>query len=119
MGKMLYRAWYAKREGGYIPVAEIEIESSVRDDSSVERELEEVFITMQGETWSPNGEAREYIKSLGLTHTSMSTEDIVEEVRTGKLFIVEYIGFKELDRDDTRLMPRMPVRGSFSAGGVR
>ena len=38
---------------------------------------EEVFVEMQSENWSPNGEARGLIKSLALEHTSMSVGDVV------------------------------------------
>ena len=41
--------------------------------------LENVFVRMQGEVWSPNGEARELIASLGLHHTSMSIGDVVRD----------------------------------------
>ena len=41
--------------------------------------LENVFVRMQGEVWSPNGEARELIASLGLHHTSMSIGDVVQD----------------------------------------
>ena len=34
---------------------------------------------MQGEVWSPNGEARPLIKLLGLTHTTMSISDVVQD----------------------------------------
>jgi hypothetical protein len=40
---------------------------------------ENVFAQMQGEVWSPNGEARELIASLGLHHTSMSVGDVVQD----------------------------------------
>ena len=43
-------------------------------------DLEQVFILMQGEVWSPNGEARDLITGLGLKHTSMSVGDIVYDV---------------------------------------
>lgn len=33
---------------------------------------------MQGENWSPNGEARSLIEEKGLIHTSMSMGDIVQ-----------------------------------------
>ena len=41
--------------------------------------LENAFVRMQGEVWSPNGEARELIASLGLHHTSMSIGDVVQD----------------------------------------
>jgi hypothetical protein len=42
------------------------------------RDLDHVFYNMQGEIWSPNGEARELIQSKGLRHTSMSVGDVIE-----------------------------------------
>ena len=41
------------------------------------QQLERVFYEMQGEMWSPNGEARELIESKGLHHTSMSIGDVI------------------------------------------
>jgi len=41
--------------------------------------LEKVFFEMQGFNWSPNGEARELIDSLGLNHTSMMVGDVVKD----------------------------------------
>ena len=38
--------------------------------------LDEAYRQMQGEVWSPNGEARELIAALGLRHTSMTVGDI-------------------------------------------
>ncbi len=55
--------------------------------------LEAVFRMMQGENWSPNGEARNYIRARGLGHTSMSVGDIVE--KGGRFFIVDGTGFVE------------------------
>ena len=40
-------------------------------------DLEEIFALMQGEIWSPNGEARLLVRGLGMDHTSMSVGDIV------------------------------------------
>ncbi len=41
--------------------------------------LDEVYGQMQGEVWSPHGEARGLIKSLHLSHTSLSVGDVVED----------------------------------------
>ena len=41
--------------------------------------VEEVYRMMQAEFWSPNGEARGLIRSLGLDHTSMSVNDVVQD----------------------------------------
>jgi hypothetical protein len=55
---------------------------------------DEAFCALQGESWSPNGEARDLIKSLGLYHTSMSVGDIIEQ--EGKFFFCDNYGFTEL-----------------------
>lgn len=49
------------------PVKEVEAET-----------FGDVFRMMQGEVWSPDGEARPLIESLHLSHTSMSIGDIVK-----------------------------------------
>jgi hypothetical protein len=56
--------------------------------------LDDAYDQMQGENWSPRGEARELIVSKGLDHTSMMVEDIIRDGK--KFFIVENSGFREL-----------------------
>jgi len=41
-------------------------------------DMEEAFFKMQGENWSPNGEARSLIEYLELHHTSMSVGDLLQ-----------------------------------------
>lgn len=60
------------------------------------RDLEDLFFQMQGEQWSPNGEARDLIKSRGLAHTSMSVGDIAVDI-DGKCWMVDMVGFKVLN----------------------
>lgn len=60
------------------------------------KDMDEVFYQMQGEVWSPHGEARESIKELGLAHTTMCVGDIIWNVREDKYFWVAPIGFKEV-----------------------
>jgi len=38
-----------------------------------------VFTKMQGENWSPKGQAAPLIQSLGLQHTSMSVNDVLRD----------------------------------------
>ena len=59
--------------------------------------LENVFHRMQAEIWSPNGEARQKIDELGLSHTSMSVGDVVYDRREEKYFVVASVGFKEIN----------------------
>ena len=64
-------------------------------DPDIMRALGTVFSKMQGENWSPNGEARDLIRSKGLEHTSMSVGDAVV-VDGSTLFLVDRFGFKEM-----------------------
>lgn len=57
---------------------------------------EDVFQKMQGEVWSPNGEAKGLISTRGLCHTSMSVGDVVYNVEADKYFEVDMIGFREI-----------------------
>jgi hypothetical protein len=57
--------------------------------------LDAVFREMQGEVWSPNGEARELIKSKGLQHTSMSVGDVIVD-DVGNAHVVLTFGFKAI-----------------------
>ncbi len=41
------------------------------------RDWQSLFGALQGEHWSPNGEARDLLKSRGIRHTSMSVGDVL------------------------------------------
>lgn len=56
---------------------------------------EEIYHNMQGDNWSPLGEARQLVRR-NQTHTSMSIGDIVK-TPDGKYKIVSGIGFLDLD----------------------
>lgn len=58
---------------------------------------QKVFEMMQGEVWSPNGEARELIDVLGLGHTSMCTGDIVIGPQQD-IWVVQDSGWKMIGR---------------------
>lgn len=60
------------------------------------KSLEEAFWQMQGEVWSPNGEARELIRSKDLDHTSMSVGDLLMEAESCRIYEVERFGFREI-----------------------
>jgi len=64
--------------------------------SMIADNLDEVYYNMQGDIWSPNGEQREYIKALGLQHTSMSVGDVIYSAAEHKYFMVDTFGFKEI-----------------------
>ena len=56
------------------------------------RSLDDVFAWMQGENWSPNGEARSLIEKKGLSHTSMSVGDVM--AYGDEIYIVAPLGFQ-------------------------
>jgi hypothetical protein len=58
-------------------------------------DLEDIYRTMQGEIWSPNGEAKELIQEKGVGHTSMSIGDVVV-LQDGSRHMVYANGFKEI-----------------------
>ena len=58
-------------------------------------DMNDVFYKMQGHVWSPNGEAQGLIAGLGLTHTSMSINDVIV-TRDDGVWIVKDIGFKQI-----------------------
>jgi len=58
--------------------------------------LEDAFCQMQGEVWSPNGEAVNLIRNLGLNHTSMMIGDVISNPDTGEMWEVAWEGFDEL-----------------------
>jgi hypothetical protein len=55
---------------------------------------------MQGEVWSPNGEARELILSKGLEHTSMTVGDVIRSHQTGEHWMVGQFGFEPILADE-------------------
>ena len=54
-------------------------------------DLNKIYGLMQGETWSPNGEARDVIGQSESAHTSMSVGDIIK--MNGIMHMVDNHGF--------------------------
>ena len=59
--------------------------------------LENIYKIMQGEIWSPNGEAYDFILNSETRHTSMSVGDIIQLNET--LFMVDKHGFTNCKKD--------------------
>lgn len=74
------------------PVASIQTEDEDWDERT---DLSTIFNQMQGEIWSPNGEARDVILTAGLSHTSMSVGDVVV-TEWGGVWLVKEVGFAYL-----------------------
>ena len=107
-----YQVWYMKpewfRDGimgdepngfdlakTHIRLKDVEIERG----TSYDAECETIWVAMQGENWSPNGEARPLIEEKGLRHTSMSVGDVLVEEDSGNTFLVIGAGFKCILRE--------------------
>jgi len=116
---MQYRVWYMKpgffRDGmmgfdwldgsGKLPDPADLGKTHVELKTVEASDLEQVFYQMQGEVWSPRGEARGLIASKGLQHTSMSVGDVAvysETLADGRtvdhVMMVDTFGFKEVYR---------------------
>lgn len=59
-------------------------------------DLDDVYYRMQGDVWSPNGEMRDFIRILKLSHTSMSVGDVIYSIKEDKFYRVDNAGFSEL-----------------------
>jgi hypothetical protein len=59
--------------------------------------LENVCWQLQGENWSPRGEARPLIEQLRLRHTSMSVGDVIQ-APGGRFYICQPSGWEEMQR---------------------
>ncbi len=76
-----------------------------------ETDLEKVFEMMQGENWSPMGEARSLIRKLGLAHTSMSVGDIITV--DGVRYMVAFSGFDQIDPLTAESIAESALRSEF------
>lgn len=57
------------------------------------KDLDSLYAKMQGEVWSPNGEASALLELRDLAHTSMSTGDIAID-QNGDVWLVDVVGWK-------------------------
>ena len=89
----------------------------VKIGSVKETNPEKVYHMMQGEIWSPEGQSRNFIKSSGTGHTSMSMGDIL--VINGQAQMVDRFGFSSLDAEPTDESNVMEGRCHLPAGGAR
>ena len=127
---MTYQIWYMKpdwfREGvSYAKPDPSNLDAThvhLKDVEIVDQShpLEHIFTMMQGEVWSPNGEARPLIAAKGLGHTSMSVGDVVVDPE-GRVQLVASAGFEDLglrpeaaiERSDNR---NRPIAGDVTCG---
>ena len=94
---MKYQIWYAKPEAfGNMLTSANDLSATHVHLTDIEAHgLDAAWCAMQGEIWSPNGEARELIQSKGLQHTSMSVGDVIID-DVGNAHTVAGAGFKAI-----------------------
>ena len=85
---------YAKPDKANLEATHVHLMDVERADEVTEASLDGIWIDMQGERWSPNGEARGLIKAKGLRHTSMSVGDVI--VADGETYLCASVGFEKL-----------------------
>jgi hypothetical protein len=94
---MNWKVWYkinpTFREDRELTIQKLVTESHVMLRQIEADNMDHVFRLMQGEIWSPNGEARDLIQKMGLHHTSMSVGDVIECVECGDFHQVANYGF--------------------------
>ena len=83
------RLTVAAMQSGHVRLCEVQAES-----------LEDAWCQMQAERWSPNGEARPLLERLGLSHTSMSVGDVIQD-EDGACWECLDLGWRPLE-DDTK-----------------
>jgi hypothetical protein len=89
-----FEVYYAHPSGGFRIIATVPL--TANGEMHMSHWLEELFRKMQGENWSPNGEARELILEKGVQHTSMSVGDIARDIETGEVWRVENLGWRDM-----------------------
>lgn len=88
--------WAEKR--GILPTDESDLkETHTLLGSIAETDLNKIFVIMQGEVWSPSGEARNVIDKLKLHHTSMSVGDIIQISK--RILMIDSRGYKDLTQN--------------------
>lgn len=87
--------WCKKK--GFLPDPNNLSETHILLGKIAETKLDDIYFKMQGEFWSPNGEARQLIKSKGLNHTTMSVGDIIKI--GDQVWFVDNLGFIDLNNE--------------------
>ncbi len=92
---MMGASWLAKK--GLMPKPENISDNYVLIGKIAETRPEKIFMMMQGEMWSPRGQARNMIRASGTGHTSMSVGDIVKV--GNKYMMVDRFGFQDISQE--------------------
>lgn len=95
------QVWYSRENVGNLTLTAAERfdvdnpkATHVRIAQVAGNELEWLYVVLQGEHWSPNGEANNFLHSVGATHTSLSCGDVL--VIDGVAYVCMPSGWKGL-----------------------
>ena len=88
---------YAEKENILPSCKDLE-KTHIKLGTLAETNKERIYQSLQGEVWSPNGEATKLVRSLGISHTSLSVGDIIK-LPNGICYFVDLNYFKELPMD--------------------
>lgn len=91
---MMGANWLSKK--GQMPTPETLEQTHVKIGTLRETNPDKVFSMMQGENWSPQGEARDMIDRSNTGHTSMSVGDIMKVGST--YLMVDRFGFHDISK---------------------
>jgi hypothetical protein len=91
---MMGANWLTKK--GQMPTPETLEQTHVQIGTLRETNPDKVFSMMQGENWSPRGEARDLINQSNTGHTSMSVGDIMKVGST--YLMVDRFGFHDISK---------------------
>ena len=91
---MMGANWLTKK--GQMPTPETLEQTHVKIGSLRETNPDKVFSMMQGENWSPQGEARDMVSNSNTGHTSMSVGDIMKVGST--YLMVDRFGFHDISK---------------------
>ena len=91
---MMGANWLQKK--GQMPTPETLEQTHVKIGTLRETNPDKVFGMMQGENWSPQGQARDLISKSNTGHTSMSVGDIVKVGST--YLMVDRFGFHDISK---------------------
>jgi len=97
----------------HIKIASIKVPDDVLADGE-KRTLEWIWAKMQGESWSPKGDARDFIRCKGASHTSMSMGDLIVTPNGDVMMPKSTYGFKSIGKREDDPCPSDP-KDSFGA----
>lgn len=95
---MMGANWLQKK--GQMPTPETLEQTHVKIGTLRETNPDKVFSMMQGENWSPRGEARNFIGQTNAGHTSMSVGDIMKVGST--YLMVDRFGFHDISKQSAQ-----------------